>query len=94
MAVTSGGSVPTCHDSLSLQRRCPQPRVLTQQRRRRCQVSRDGPAVPTPSPHHACGLPRPPAACWAGGQRLASAAAGLRGAPGPPPARLREHDEA
>lgn len=38
--------------------------------------------------------PSPSATCWAGGQRLASAAAGLRGAPGPPPACLCEHNEA
>lgn len=40
------------------------------------------------------GDPSPPAACWAGGQRLASAAAGPQGAPAPPPARLSEHNEA
>uniref|UniRef100_A0A8B9F8V7 Serine protease 56 n=1 Tax=Amazona collaria TaxID=241587 RepID=A0A8B9F8V7_9PSIT len=44
-------------------------------KRWQCQVS------PHHPPPHADGRPGPTAACWAGGQRLASAAAGPRGAP-------------
>lgn len=73
------GGAPTCHHSLSPQGWQLQPWTLMHQQKRRCQVSRGSPEVPTPPPHHAGGLPQPPGcllgwgaevsvgSCWAAG---------------------------